>query len=344
MNTWIGIDGGTLYDDVNGGTFACERCPCQECGEFDGRRIAYVNMSATGLSTGLSWADAFTNIQDAVDVYPYREIQVMGHGKLNIYPGASIPRCSYVKGIGDFWVESISGPSSRNRVRFCKVENANLPIYAKLFRIYYVESCIFHGVPEDEPYPTADVARASRCFSIDNCVGYGNGYGTVFHARNVSNCQVIRARTGISCSSIVLDDDNNPGDYLCLNNTFSGLDVGIQGISAQGAGFMSNCHTTETYQSGLYSGDGFFLSRHSDWHGFHSVDGCTAFNANTGGACRSGFEVINANMSNCTATNFQRCGFGDRGGSTFVACSAVDCCISGHWSCTQGNPGYHCGG
>ena len=142
MPVWL-QNGGVVKQ--NGGVTKCPTCPCG-CPPFDGRTITYVDMHVVGgTGDGSSPANAYDDIQDAIDAKPRTEIQIQGYGKLDTYPtGISLLDCTYLHGIDNVWIDgnnvldvSIHGNSlTTTKIDSINIKNSIVKAFYKCESVY----------------------------------------------------------------------------------------------------------------------------------------------------------------------------------------------------------------
>ncbi len=121
-----------LHQNKNGLFNMCENGYVQlsDCPGFDCRPIIYVDKKATGTGDGSSWANAYTDIQTAINAHPCKEIQIQGYGENDCYPGKiNLLNCVYLRGVNDIWINgentNIIGING-NCFNYTKIENINI--------------------------------------------------------------------------------------------------------------------------------------------------------------------------------------------------------------------------
>jgi len=165
---YYGENGLEIYCD-SGDLAETDECPCG-CPSFEGRSIIYVDKHASGTGDGSSWADAYTDIQTAINAHPKKEIQIQGYGENDYYPGGiDLIECSYVKGIDDVWINGensiiygISGAAPNSRIESINIKKC------KYYGVFIAREAV--NVTVKNLYTSSQGGAFVNCESLSNCV------------------------------------------------------------------------------------------------------------------------------------------------------------------------------
>ena len=248
--SYYGENGLKIYCD-NGLLAETDECPCFECGEFDKYPIVYVDKYASGTGDGLSLANAYTSIQDAINDHPIAEIQITGYGESNCYPpGKRLVDCVYLKGVnrgsGDMWIDgggSGNGIDGRNQAgvltQTTKLENIN------------VKNCEFG-------FYRCNLSTFETCISKYNTddgfllCGYSNFLNCSSNNNTSSGFQDCDYCTFTNCNA----NNNNGGFVVSSYGMFLNCTASYNlthGFSGSDNCTFTNCSTNNNYYCGFTS-------------------------------------------------------------------------------------------
>jgi hypothetical protein len=182
-----------LWLNNNGKLNTCDNgyVRLSDCPGFDCRPVCYVDKKATGTGDGSSWANAYTDIQTAINANPCKEIQIKGYGENDCYPGEiELKECTFLKGVDDMWIDS-----SENYVGIDGKGLASTLIDS--VNIKNSPSC-FHSCNEIRNCKIKNfVDGFIACNSLSGCIGESpdtTAYGSPIFSRytkNIENCSCI---------------------------------------------------------------------------------------------------------------------------------------------------------
>ncbi len=284
-----------VYCD-NGLLAETDECPCG-CPDFEGRTICYVDKNIVGgTGDGSSWANAYTDIQTAINAHPKKEIQIQGYGESDCYPaGIVLAECVYLKGVDDVWIDG------QNTFDFGISGGAGFVATNTLVKNINIKNCKYN--------PNQDRGAFYFCENLDGCsvkdtIFYGfygyisaidcnanNAYGG-FSGKISTNCHTEGCGVGfLATSNAILTSCTANNCYFTLPGFFVGGRFNVT---------VYNCISSNNTGSGFYGSSAVFTN-------------CNAFSNQ-----RCGFEKNNVDPN------------------TYIACTESGNCLGGHPSCAPG--------
>jgi len=248
--SWYGENGLKVYCD-NGLLAENDECPCG-CPSFVGRTIAYVDKNVVGgLGDGSTWANAYTDIQTAIDANPKKEIDIQGYGESDTYPaGIVLSDCNYLKGIGDVWLDGngistgINGNDiTTTKIKTINIKNCNLG-FSGLRGGGIVENCLIKECVIG--FYLFSGAILINCIA-DSCLRVGYG---ILDNCTLTNC--IGRNTTIDSSGLFYSGSAVYKCTICIFNNFIASDNGSYGIVRSTSSVFDTCSATGNGQCGYF--------------------------------------------------------------------------------------------
>jgi hypothetical protein len=302
-----------------------------DCPGFDCRPIIYVDKHATGTGDGSSWANAYTNIQTAVNAHPCKEIQIKGYGEEDCYPaGITLPECAYLHGVnvdsGDVWIDGenteyygIAGPgiSLESKIDSINVKDCYRTFiryvrYVYNSTVYAHYSIIGGGSVVGRGFSNCYYAYNCNAIELSTISAFSYGFHTCL---NLDTC------TATNCYGPFWSDNSNSVYTDCIS------DYGYAvGFSASGGTFI-NCVSNNCVTGW---NPGFNLN------GNCTLTGCTAA-YNKGKGFGDPIYYGQSIFTDCVAHDNGGCGFGFGQEQTYINCSGHNNCLNVGGDCSRQN-------
>jgi len=275
-----------LHKNRNGLFNMCDNGLVQfsDCPDFDCRPIIHVDKHAAGTDDGSSWANAYADIQTAINAHPCNEIQIHGYGENDCYSaGVVLAECCYIKGIDDVWIDG-------EDIEIFGIDGNNLD--STKINAVNIKNCRNTGIKRCNEVINSTVKNISQylsshgaflqCNSLDNCTAdnIASVYG-FYNCLNINSCTVANSHGGFShtsgysgftatnCNAV----DNIYVGFAGLNNTIIECTANNSGDGSNG-GFSNRYSTLINCVAFNNQGCGF----RDALGGLNSYVDCTEYN------------------------------------------------------------------